>query len=161
MSANGLLFDATGFAPKEKRGVLPQNTYRLQVTGCEKKATKANDGFLLAFEFTVMDGEFADRKLWVNFNLWNKSAEAVRLAQGEIGELCQAIGILQPKAESDFLGRTVVGKVKVTLRRDNKEPQNVVSEYSVDAGPGVDAPVAATPAAKGATPRWAKPASAA
>lgn len=147
------LFDASTFADKKPREILPAADYRLQITGCTKKPTKLNDGAYLAFEFTVMDGEHAERKLWHNFNLWNKSAQAVEIAQGEIKELCAAVGILAPKSEADFIGRTCVGAVKIAKRRDTGDAENRIASYRGDEGPGAAARPAAAPAAGKWSPR--------
>ena len=144
------LFDASTFADRKPRDILPQGDYRVQVTACSKKPTKSGDGAYMAFEFTVLDGEHVERKLWHNFNLWNKSAQAVEIAQGEIKELCAAVGILAPKSEEDFVGRSCVAVVKVAKRKDTGDAENRISAYRQDAGPGV---VAAAPKAPGA-PKW-------
>jgi hypothetical protein len=147
-----MLFDANTFNDKKPRDIIPQGEYRAVVTSCEKKPTKDNTGSYLAFAFTVLDGEHKDRMLWHNFNLWNKSAQAVEIAQGEMKELCVSVGILAPKDPSDFVGRTCVLTVKVAKRKDTGDPENRISAFSPDGGPGM---TAARPTAAPTAPKWA------
>jgi hypothetical protein len=152
------LFDATTFADKAPRDLLPQGDYRAIITACEKKPTSKGDGHYLKFSFTVLEGEHKDRMQWSNFNLWNPSAQAVQIAQGEMKQLCMAVGVLAPKSEQDFVGRTLVLTVKVSKRRDNGEPENRVSGYAADAGAGVARATAPAPTPGGAKWGAARPA---
>jgi hypothetical protein len=148
-----MLFDASTFNDRAKRDILPQGSYRLMIEECVKKPTKDGSGAYLAFTFVVLDGEHAGRKLWHNFNLWNKSAQAVEIAQGEIKELCAAVGMLAPKTEQEFEGKTLVGAVKVAKRKDTGDAENRVSGYTADGGPGVALPSAPRATAPNA-PKW-------
>jgi hypothetical protein len=145
-----ILFDASTFADKKSRDVLPQGPYRLTIDAVTKKPTKDNTGAYLELAYTVLDGEHAGRKLWHIFNLWNKSPKAVEIAQGEIKELCAALGIFTPTAQM-LEGKTVVATVKVSKRSDNGEPENRIAKYETDAGPGVVR--TAAPTAPNA-PKW-------
>jgi hypothetical protein len=149
-----MLFDATAVAPRADFGTIPNGDYRCTVTACDKKATRAGTGHFLAFELTILDGEFAGRKLWDNMNLWNPSAQAVEIAQQTMSQLCHAVGLLQPKVVSDFIGRAVVVTTRIEKRsKASDELGNAIKKYAPDGGPGsVAAPVAAAPAT--GAPRW-------
>jgi len=146
------MFDASTFADKKPREIIPNGSYRVVVTSCEKKPTKDGSGAYLAFAFTILDGEHKDRMVWHNFNLWNKSAQAVEIAQAEIKELCAAVGILAPRDPSDFEGKTAVATIKVAKRKDTGDPENRISGYAQDAGPGM---VAARPNTQPTAGKWA------
>ncbi len=147
-------FDATAVAPRTEFSVLPAASYRFQITACEKKTGKTSGVDYLSVELTVVDGQYANRKLWVNLNLWNPKADVKQRAEEEMSDLCHAVGILKPTGPQDFVNRTLVGKVKVRTNKESKEQENQVTKYEADGGPGSVTQAAAAPAAT-ATPRWA------
>ena len=61
---------------------LPEGEYMATITGSEMKATIKGDGSYLSLEYTIIDGPYANRKVWDNLNLDNPNAKAVTIAQG-------------------------------------------------------------------------------
>lgn len=73
-----------GFEP------FPPGEYELYLEESERKSTKANDGEYLNCTFVVKNGEFANRKIFHMFNLWNKSPDSVKGAKADWRALCEA-----------------------------------------------------------------------
>ena len=148
-------YTPTNAGPRpERSNVLPAGRYRVSITGAEKKATKAGTGSYLQVEYTVLEGEYTNRKVWERFNLWNPNATAVSIAREAMDELCYVLGITALSSETDLIGRTVVAKLGVRKNKETGEPEQRVDKYEKDAGPGaVAAPVPTAP--KSAVPAWA------
>lgn len=73
-----------GFEP------FPPGEYEMYLEESERKSTKANDGEYLNCTFVVKGGEFANRKVFHMFNLWNKSPDSVKGAKADWRALCEA-----------------------------------------------------------------------
>lgn len=61
---------------------LPAAVYAAKITNAELKQSKSSDSEMIAVEFTVQDGDFANRKLFRNYSLSEK-------ALGFLKELCE------------------------------------------------------------------------
>lgn len=111
----------TGFEP------FPPGEYVMYMEESEVVPTKANDGEYLKTTFIVKDGEFANRKVWHIFNLWNKSEKSVEQAKREWRAVCEAT-IGQPNAlngDSETLHfKPFIGTVKVTPAKDQWPAKN-------------------------------------
>lgn len=84
-------FDSNAVEPSSSRDAIPAGKYRMAITGSEVKDTKSgNGGKLIAFEWTVLEGEFKGRKVWQNVNFKNPSAKAQQIGQGELSAICRA-----------------------------------------------------------------------
>src|SRR5690349_2178890 len=74
--------------------VLPAGDYHCQVIASEVKPTKANNGDeLLELTIEVIAGPAERRKLWDRINIKNSNADAQRIAQRTLADLCLAVGI--------------------------------------------------------------------
>jgi hypothetical protein len=139
----------------ERSNVLPAGQYRAAITACEKKATKAGTGAYLQVEFTVLEGEHANRKVWERLNLWNPNATAVSIAREAMDELCYVTGKAALTGPDDLIGATVVLKLGVRQNSTTKEPEQRIDRYTADGGPGTVATVKTAPAKVGGVPAWA------
>jgi hypothetical protein len=152
-------YTATNAAPRpERSNVLPAGRYRCAITASAKKPTKAGTGHYIELEFTVLEGEHTNRKVWERLNLWNPNAEAVKIAREAMDELLYVLGRTSLNSEADLIGATVVVKLGVRQNKTTKEPEQRIDKYETDAGPGA-LPAAVKAAAantKTAVPAWAQ-----
>jgi hypothetical protein len=63
---------------------IPRGEYRLKAIEAEEFDTKAGDGSYIRAVFEVIDGQFARRKIFQNFNVNNPSEEAQKIGRGQI-----------------------------------------------------------------------------
>lgn len=154
-------FDATKVAPSTGRpDPVPVGDYTLMVTESEVAATKKGDGRILKLTYTVVAPEqYKGRKVFANLNIVNPSAEAQKIAQGELSALCHATNVLQLKNSSQL--HNIAFKAKLGIEQDpGYPPKNNVTKYiGVDgATPIASAPSAPAAAAAPSTnaPAWAK-----
>ena len=64
--------------------------YVVQLESAERKVTKSGDGEYLKCTFVVAEGVESGRKVFHQFNLWNKSEQARNIAKAELNAICLA-----------------------------------------------------------------------
>lgn len=110
---------------------LPKGDYVLVVVDGEMKDNKSGSGSHLELEMEVVDGDFAGRKLWVNYNIENANEVAQRIGRSELAALCKAVGIPRPKDEAELRNIPFIGGVIV----DRKDPsRNQIRTYKATEG---------------------------
>lgn len=123
-----LNFNATQVEPQQAFQPIPAGWYTVMMTGSEMKPTKDKTGSYLACEFTVIDGQYAKRKLFTNLNLQNQNPVAVEIAQQQLSAICHAVGVLVVQDSQQLHGRPLM--VKVKLENDPKYgDSNSISGY--------------------------------
>ena len=103
---------SAGFEP------LPVGEYLATIVATEEKSTKAGDGSYLKLEFEILEGDYKGRKLWENLNLKNKSADAERIAKGQLSAICKAVGVLSPKDSVDLHNIPMLIRVGIEVRKE-------------------------------------------
>lgn len=161
--------DASIEASTGRPDPLLAGTYQLQPEEFEIAQTKDGTGIVLKGTFGVVTGQCEGRKVFVQYNIRNKNAQAQAIAIGEFKALCLACGVNYDiaKQETDHLMfkpfQALVGMEKQNINPTTGEPyapRNKISKYiphgeqpaQAVAGSGVAAPKAAfVPAAQAAT----------
>jgi hypothetical protein len=90
-----LNFDSTAVKPLGDMEAIPAGWYPAMITATESKETNNKDGHYLNVEFTVLDGDYKDRKVFTNLNLGNKNPTAVEIAYRALSSICHATGVIQ------------------------------------------------------------------
>jgi len=144
---------------------VPAGEYMLQVEQTELVTTKDSTGMMLKTTLVIVAGEFEGRKVFPQYNVRNKSAQAQTIGIGEFKALCLACGVDYEIARTDTDAvlykpfRAMIGfeKEQINPQTGNPyPPKNRVMKY-IPAGQA--APVAAA-APKAAAPKAATPAAA-
>ncbi|WP_413431539.1 DUF669 domain-containing protein [Crateriforma spongiae] len=143
-------FDANQVEPSQEYQPLPAGSYVAVITDSEMKPTKTGNGHYLQLTFQIVEGEHANRLIWVRLNLDNPNATAVSIARRELSAICRSVGVLVPTDSADLHDLPLVIQVGLKRRKDTDELQSEVKGYrKVDAGPepkpasqaaGTDAP---------------------
>ena len=170
-----LNFDASGVAPATgTMDAIPAGWYNVSMEHSEMKPTANGTGAFLACRFTVLDGQYAGRKLFSRLNLKNANPVAVEIAYKELSAIAHATGVIQVGESSDLHGIPFKAKVKVKAASGDYEASNEISAYRSATDPtAVVAGSVATPPARPAAVKppviapaavpaatWAKPAAA-
>lgn len=71
-------------------GPLPEGKYHVAITDAQVRETRAGTGQYIKTEFTVMEGDYAKRKLWHNFNIKNPNEQAVEIGLQQIKDMLTA-----------------------------------------------------------------------
>lgn len=143
-------FDASTVEPSDELEPIPAGKYIAVVTDSEMKPTKSGSGEYLQLTFQIVEGEYANRLLWVRLNLNNPNATAVEIARRELSAICRSVGVLVPTDSVDLHNLPCCIHVRVKRRADTGELQNEIKGYSkkeAAAGPIAATQVATTTAA--------------
>ncbi len=107
---------------------LPAGEYLMQVIESDLKDTKTSGGQQLVLTIEVIDGPFSNRRVWDRLNIRNQNADAQRIAQRSLADLCLAVGLSGTVRNSEDLHfKAFTGKV--TIKQDKTGqygPQNAV-----------------------------------
>lgn len=146
--------------------LLPAGWYPAQVTESEIVPLKSGNGQALKLTFTVLSDAYRGRKIWARLNVKHTNSQAETIAQQQLRELCESIGVARLSDTVELHNKPV--QIKVKVRKDDTgqyEDQNEVSGFKAAGGqgiapavpPGRPAGAPAAPAANAAsTPPWAK-----
>lgn len=124
--------DLSGFnalAPENQNNrCLPKGEYRCVMVDCKEKTTKDGTGRYLNSEFSILDGEHQNKKIFCKFNIWldPSKEEAIRIAKAQLSELCRAINVPTPRDTSELCGKPVIVKLTIKSSDDYGDQNNVV-----------------------------------
>jgi hypothetical protein len=146
--------------------LLPAGWYTAQAVESEIVPLKSGNGQAIKLTFEVLTQGYRGRKLWVRLNVRHTNPEAERIAQQQLRELCDSIGLVRFNDTVELHNKPV--QVKVKIRKDDTgqyEDQNEISGFkpatgAAQPGPGAAPaarPAATSPAASSApVPPWQK-----
>lgn len=132
---------------------IPGGEYLAQITDSDMKPTKNNDGEYLELEYTIIEGDYAGRKVWTRLNLQHKSDKVVEIANRQFAAVREATGILAPTDSAQLHNRPHVIRVEFipagttqkngyVTQRDANEVRGWRKAEGVAAAPAAPAPKA-------------------
>lgn len=104
-------FDATNVQPQQGISAHPPGMFDFAITHTYLKPTKDEQGLMFVVEMTSPAGRIENR-----YNVYNKSPQAMEIAQKELAALCHAVGqfrVSYPKAAD---GTPIFDKAGMELR---------------------------------------------
>lgn len=122
-------FNANEVEPNTPFDPLPAGKYLAAITASQMKPTKNGDGSYIELEFTVLDGEFKDRKVWDRLCINHPNAMTVKIARGNLSAICRAVGVMQPRDSVELHNIPLLITVKVKKRQDTGDLANEVKGY--------------------------------
>ena len=148
--------------------LLPAGWYAAQVTESEIVSLKSGNGQAIKLTFEVLADGYRGRKVWARLNVRHSNPKAEGIAQQQLRELCEAIGLARFNDTTELHHKPMQAKIKI--RKDETgqyEDQNEVTGFKPAGGGAVpsqtnmaprppQAPANAPAAAGAATPPWAK-----
>lgn len=116
--------DDGGYSP------IPAGEYVFQLTGAELKQTKDGSGQYIKGEFTVVAPSYQGRKVFQNFNIYNRNSEAERIGRSQLKALAIAVGLDTLRDTDELIGRTVAARVSIEKDKSGRyDDQNRLSKY--------------------------------
>ena len=158
-----LNFDATTVQPQETSfAPIPAGNYLAVVTSSEVKPLKSGNGTGVSLQFQIVDGQYANRRIYSNINIQHSNPKAEGIGQSQLSQLCHATGILQLKDTQELHNIPVNIKVKIRVAApgSNYDDQNDITGYESANGvshqpvPSYTKPAPIAPAVANAAP-WA------
>lgn len=113
---------------------IPAGDYPMRVINSEMKDTKDGTGKMLVLEMDITDGPCAGRKHWERFNLVNKNAQAVEIAQRSLAQLCLAVGKVSVEDSDELHMLPFIAKMKVTPPKGEYSAGNQIAAYKEASG---------------------------
>lgn len=141
--------------PQEAFEALPSGSYKAMITESEVKKTKGNDGEFLSLKIEIVDGEFKNRKLFDNLNLWNKSEKAVEIATRSLKSIEVAVGLTEKLKRSEQLHNKPM-VIVVGQEQYNGETKNKIKGYKSLVDFVEPAKAAPKVGGSGVVPAWRK-----
>ncbi len=126
-------FNANEVEPNTPFEPLPAGKYLAAITASEMKPTKKGDGSYLELEFTVLEGNCKDRKVWDRLCINHPNDMTQKIARGSLSAVCRAVGVMQPRDSVELHNIPLVISVKCRKREDNGEITNEVKGYEAKA----------------------------
>lgn len=144
--------------------LLPAGWYTAQITETEIVPLKSGNGQALKLTIEVLQDGYRGRKVWARLNVRHTNQETERIAQQQLRELCESIGLTRFRDTSELHNKPM--QIKVKIRKDETgqyEDQNDVNGFKPASGGAAPVAAASRPAAPAsnapaavATPPWQK-----
>lgn len=154
---------------------IPVGNYKVQVIESKIEDTSKGTGQMLVLTLEILDGPFANRRLWDRLNVRNDSPVAQNIAQRALADLCLQIGLTQLRDSDELHFKPFTVKVGIqhpTQKDKDAGYDNIKNTVRYNAGAGMpqgatkaptqprQAPQQGRPpaqAAKGAAKPWNQP----
>lgn len=111
------MWDLTNVKETTAFTVIPKGEYLVSAKAGELKATKAGDGSYVKVEFTVIEGEYTGRKIWMTFNVINPNPIAVEIGMAQLKGFFKAAGLTESQMKSlkpeSFAGQSAIAIVDI------------------------------------------------
>ena len=156
-------FDPNSVELNDTYDPIPDGMYNVVVEDTEVRPTKAGTGEYLLVTMRVLDGQYANRKLWDRINVRNPNPKAEEISRITLAKMCQAIGHNQALVDTTVLHNKPMRAKVVIKTQEGWDPKNEIKTYSAVQGqPAQAAPAApaaapaadAAPATPPASPPW-------
>jgi len=138
-SAIGGAFNANDHDTTDNTSPLPPGEYPFLIEKAELRDTKAGTGKYVWIQATITGEQYANRKVFGNFNIVNPNSEAERIGRNDLAKLAVAVGIPAIQDTAELVDKAFIGRVKV------KENENSFTAFKPVDG---TAPVQSAPPAR-------------
>ena len=110
-----LNFNANDVEPSSFEPI-PAGWYNAIITESDWCATKDGKGRYIKFKFQIIDGEFANRTLFLNLNMENQNQQTVDIARQQLSGICHAVNVLQPQDTVELHNLPLA--IKLNVKKD-------------------------------------------
>lgn len=130
MASLGFTFDSSNIDITDTFEPLPAGEYTVEVVDSDVRSTKAGTGELIALTFRVVDGEYENRRIWVNINHRNQNPKAQQRGEKELGQLKHAVHMTHGLEDTVDLHNIPLRAVVVVEEGSNGYgPRNSIKAY--------------------------------
>jgi len=127
-------FQANPADANEGFSLIPAGEYVACITSSDVKETKTGTGKYLSLEWTILEGNFKNQKVFENLNLWNQNQQAVEISKRAMNAICVAAGFPNGIQDSNELHNKPM-KIKVAVKKDgNGNDSNNVQKHEAYTG---------------------------
>jgi hypothetical protein len=148
-------FNAAAVEPQQAFEPIPADWYNVLIDESEIKPTNNQNGHYLEMRLNVIDGAYANRKLYGRFNIDNPNATAVEIAYAQLSAICRAVGVMQVDDTQLLHGKPFMVKVSVRPPRDGYEASNELKGFKACDGSAAGGQAGSSTGGSGGAPAWA------
>lgn len=135
--------------PEDERSFepIPAGLYKMQVIESSIADTKSGSGQILKLTIEVIEGQFANRRIFENLNVRNDNPTAQSIAQRALADLCNLLGIAQLRDTEELHFHPFTARVTVQQDKSGQYgPQNRI-RYNIgkQGAPGAAQPARTAP----------------
>lgn len=150
MANFGFSVSETEYSDRGNFDVMPKGEYSLKATEAELKDTANKDGKYLATTFEVVKpAEFAGRKVWQNFNIFNPSEKAEKIGREQVAGWAKACGRPNAKDSDELLERTFACKLDIEKGSGGYSDRNKIGSFLMPGQEGKSSGSSAPASSKG------------
>lgn len=125
---------------------IPNGRYKVVIGSSEKVATRSGNGSMLKLTLTVVEGEYAGSRVFVNLNLWHTTSQAaVRIAREEMTAISHACCVSKPTCSEQL--HNIPFFADVVCEKSSRDPDRMVNRvtayYSIRQQSAAQAPAPA------------------
>lgn len=134
-----LKFNAAEVPPAQPMEAMPPAWYNAKVTDMTLTPTKdhaVSKSEYWKTEFTILDGKFAGRKVWTNYNVKNTNPKAVEIAYEQLSALCHAVDRIDIENTEELYGLPLQIKLSLSAATAEYDAKNEVKGYKAIDGEG-------------------------
>jgi hypothetical protein len=110
---------------------IPEGDYELIISNIEQRENSKGTGSYISCTFQVTEGEFADRKIFINFNISHVNKKAEDIGKAQFKSLILATN-KNPLELEDLIGQTVKASVKITPPKGDYPASNTIKKYFIE-----------------------------
>lgn len=107
---------------------IPAGVYPLEVSNCELKQSRAGNP-MISCSFTVTEGQYVNRKIFMNYNVGHPSEKPRLIAQQQFSRLCLAAGLQSIQDDTQLIGARVMGRVGVRPPANGYDASNTIFDF--------------------------------
>lgn len=139
-------FNADSVAPSVGFEPIPAGKYPAIIEASEIKPTQAGTGKRLNLTFSILGGEFANRKIFEGLNIENPNADAQRISLENLSAICHAVGVKNLTNTEQLHNKPLTISVRIKAASGDYEARNVIKGYEAASGAGAGGGGAQRPA---------------
>lgn len=114
-----LNFNPQSADKREERGPMPAGEYLFSITESDVKPGARPGSQLLKLTYTCLSDGYKGRRMWQNLNLVHPNADAQRIAQSELREICEAVGLGNQVVDDSARLHGVPMWVRIRVEKDD------------------------------------------
>lgn len=129
-------FNANDVTPSQAFAPVPAAKYPAIIEASEIKPTSAGTGKRLNLTFSILGGEFNNRKIFEGLNIENPNSEAQRISLENLSAICHAVGVTNLTNTEQLHNKPLIINVKIKPAQGEYDAKNVIKGYEAASNGG-------------------------
>lgn len=112
----------------QKFGLIPDAWYHSVIESAELRTTKDGTGKYISVRFSIIGSNYANRSVFANLNIVNKSQAAETIGREELGKIMRACGMETITDTDELIGAPI--EIMVKSKKDpGYDERNIIADY--------------------------------